>query len=437
MSVRHTMTERLLPLRQRGFTTLVTTLVLLLLTVLVAYYTAAGAIMEQRMAANQVRSKQALLAAQAGIDQALDHMKKGGICQTTACQNTATGGANATTPDLLTPVGFSASSSTYKVAYGSPTVALPVCPSSSSAAFPPAGFTYPSTFEQVMIYSCGWSDDSTAVHRITVIAAGTRTQPSNPNPVPLISLGTANLLTGGVSILNYFNDMTIWTGASMLGQSATGKTFIRDTTTAIVPDPTFNYRNTGNSPSCNNPPTGYVCSTKGSTIGLDVIQGDTNLSTLTVPQLFQGVMGAPEATWRDTVAAYRIDLTGTLTNADSTSISFLNSAAFNSSDSNGSVWVEGSTSISGTVGSANAPKIIVINGDLTLGSNAVINGNIFVTGKVTTNGTPTIYGTLTVGDSTNTTGNMNIIYDPYTKAPSGGTTQLGAPTKLAGSWKDW
>ena len=45
---------------------------------------------------------------------------------------------------------------------------------------------------------------------------------------PLVTRGVTNFLTGGASVFNYFNDLTVWSGGSMLGQSNTGKTFIRD-----------------------------------------------------------------------------------------------------------------------------------------------------------------------------------------------------------------
>lgn len=422
----------------RGYTTLIMSMVLLLLTVLVAYYASGSALLEQRMSANQMRSKQAFAAAQAGIEQALDYMKNGGICKTTACQGTAVGGANATTPDVVTPASLN-SNAVYRVAYCSATVTPPACPTDvpTPNAFA-ASCTYPVSFTKVTAFSCGWSDDHAAVHRIVIGISGTPAIPAGKSPpAPLLSIGTANLLTGGATIMNYFNDLTVWSGANFLGQSMTGKTFIRDTVNYPTPVTSVDYRNTGSSPACNNPPTGYVCSTQGSTTGFDVIQGDTSLSTLTADTLFQGSFGTSQGTWRDTVAQYSIDLNHTLANPTSTDINSLYSSTINSNDSIKSIWIEGNASITGTVGSASNPKIIIVNGDLSLTSGAIINGIIFVTGNLTANGTPTVYGSVSVAGTSSATGNMKIIYDNFNSVSGPGYGGSGSPTKVNGSWKDW
>lgn len=445
---------------QRGYTTLVTTLVLLLLTALVAYYTSASAILETRMSANEVRSKQAIAAAQAGLDAALEHMRSGGICQT---QNSS----NCVLQSLGTGLGYTliqadslsspslGSGAQYAVSYCSVSTpppspycrtqgVPPTCNTTTYNATPSSAGPAPANTGQVMAYSCGWSADGTAAHLATVAFSGTGTKGTINFP-PLISIGTTNLLTGGASIMNYYNDLNVWTGASILGQSNTGKTFVRDTTAYPVAQCNSSFLNTGNSPSCNNPPTGYVCSTQGSTIGFDVIQGDTNLSTLTSDTLFQAVYGDTEADWRDNVASYRIDPTGAIANSN-TSTSFLNSTAFNTPGAYPSVWIEGNTTLSGTIGqytdaqgnTQGLQKTIVIHGDLSLGSNTVIYGNVFVTGNFTASATATIYGSVTVGGTSTGNGNLKIIYDPF--GSCGGTiatTQPGTPTKVNGTWKDW
>lgn len=408
---------------QRGLAALMLTLVLLLLTLLIAYYTSSGAIQEQRMAANYVRAKQAAKAAQAGIDLAVDYMKNGGA------DHDGNGSADALTPTALVASGTSA---VYKVAYCSTADTTRTCPTTSSGTIT---CTAPTSLTSVQAFSCGWSDDDTAVQVASQIIQGTPgTAGGKLPPLPLTARGNADLLVGGASIMNYFNDLTVWSGGTFFGQSMTGKSFVRDTVNYPYASNSFNYRNTGNSPACNNPPTGYVCSTQGSTTGHDVVQGDTNLSGLTTAQLFESNFGTDQTTYRDDVAAWTVDLNSGMSNESSTDINSI----YGKQDT--SIWVNGDTTINGTIGSEGHPVILIVDGNLTLGAGAVINGYVFVTGNMGANGTPTVYGAMTVGGNATTTGNMKIVYDPFSGTnapPCGSTCQLGTPTRVPGSWKDW
>ena len=66
------------PRHQRGAATIFITIVLLLAIALMGLYTNRGAIMEQRLASNEVRAKQSFAAANAGIDAALAFWRGGG-----------------------------------------------------------------------------------------------------------------------------------------------------------------------------------------------------------------------------------------------------------------------------------------------------------------------------------------------------------------------
>jgi hypothetical protein len=415
------------PRRQQGVAALFMTFILLLVAGLVLLYTSRGAVMEQRLSANEIRTKQAFAAANSGIDHALAYMVNGGIDH---------GGDG--TPDTLNSLTLTQSGGTgtpqpvyYRAVYCLPGAAV-TCPAAHTTA---PTCTAPTDFAEVMVASCGWSDDDSAVHLVTQRIGGT---PSLPGavPNPLISRGTANLLVGGASVLNYFNDLTVWSGGSMLGQSMTGKTFVRDTvayptgdkTTDSDNDGTPNYRDTGNSPSCNNSPTGYVCATQGSTFGHDTVTGDTRLTQGTDDDFFELFFGESPADYRDKTASWVVDTNNSLSTENST---YINSIVGMGDQA---IWVTGDVSLPGNVGSKDHPVILIIDGDLALVSNAEINGVVFVRGDVTGNGTPTIYGAMIVAGDANITGNPNIIYDPY-----GGTSLLhnGKATKLQGSWKDW
>lgn len=421
---------------QRGISTLFVTLVLLLLSSLVVFFAARGAINEQRLSANELRTKQAFAAATAGLEHAMTHFGKsadGGLDQFT----NATGVAppdNSADPISGQSALFSGAQrpSYYEARYCDPDSAAPQCPTTHTATFSCGTALPTSKFRNPLFVACGWSDDDTAVVRLVQRAGRAPTLPGKITS-PVVTKGSTTLMTGGASIFNYFNDLTIWAGGSAVTSgSMTGKTFIRDITTDQTPSPTRDFRGTSqgsNSPGCNNPWPGYDCSTDGSASGHDMVFNDTNLSTLTGDQFFAKFMtpSTPDA-FRD-AATWKVDLNNGMTGEDSTDINSL------AGKQDAVIWVEGNVnSLSGTIGSVDKPVILVVNGDLDLGSNANIYGLVYVRGNFTSSGTPTIYGSL-ISQGTATGGsNLKIIYDPGVLAGSG---QLGKAGKVQGSWKDW
>jgi hypothetical protein len=376
--------------------------------------------MEQRLSANEIRAKQALAAANAGVDHALAYLRNGGADLTNASPITA---------NSLTSSG--GTQSYYKVAFRKSTETPTVsCPSTRGGAF--LSDTTITDLTKVAAVACGWSDDDSSVQRVVQLMTAT---PSTGGSIstPIITKGTTNLLTGGASAFNYFNDLTVWSGGSLLGQSNTGKTFTRDVVSDPVAVSTRDYRNTGNSPGCNNPPAGYSCSTQGSTLGHDTVGGDTNLSSLSADAFFQKFMGAPPTNYRENTATWIVDLSGALATKNSTSIGSIDNMV------NNTIWVEanGTTPVSlpaGPIGTPERPVVLVINGNLALGANTVINGLVFVTGDISGNGSPTVYGALISAGSANVTGNPKVIYDPKVL---GAAVNTGKAAKLQGSWRDW
>lgn len=403
---------------QQGAGTLVVVLILLLLSTLVVFFTARTAVNEQRLSANEIRSKQAFDAASAGQDVGLAYFSRG---------------SNPLDTTLSTPTLYSSGRPVYyQVTFCSPTTYatadLPACPSAHTGTLT---CTHPTTSEgrTPIVVSCGWSDDDQAIVRQVQKASGT---PSLAGDItaPVVSRGATNMLTGGASIFNYFNDLTIWSGGNVPIQSATGKSFIRDVSTDSTAT-SSDYRNTGNSPSCNNPPAHYTCSSQGGTInslGPDVIPQDSFLSSMSAAEFFANFMGRTPNTYRDTVATYRVDLDGTITGEDSNSVASLTGLT------DEVIWVEGDVSGLGDVGTLTHPVILVINGNLDLSANTNINGLVYVTGTVSGNGSPTIYGALISAGNVNTNGNLKVIFDPNVL---GQLPHMGQPAYVPGTWRDW
>ena len=399
---------------QRGAATIFVTVVLLLAVGLIALYTNRGAIMEQRLSANEIRAKQAFAAASAGLDYALAYMRDGGV-------DHLIGGVYDDVADTLATDATALTTGHFKAAYSEPTAAIPPCPSTppaTNAALP--GITAPTDLTNVLTISCGWSDDNTSVQRLVVGMRATKNTNGNGSS-PLVTKGNADLLTGGASIFNYFNDLTVWSGASILGQSNTGKTFVRDTVnypTASITDP---YRVASNSsPACNLPPTGYTCSTQGSTLGHDTVSGDTNLSSLSDDQYFESFFGQTPTAYRNETANVLLD------QSTVGSIDGMRGVT---------IWVDGNTSLgSVTIGTPDRPVKLIIDGNLDMSSNLVINGMVYVTGNITSQGTPTIYGALLSAGNATVTGNLKIVYDPKAFGSGPGEGKAG---KVPGSWRDW
>lgn len=410
------------PQRQQGAATIFITIVLLLAVGLIALYANRGAIMEQRLAANEIRAKQAFAAANAGLDAALAQWRA-------VTPNIPTTNADRV---ALTPLQNGGGQASYYQAglYDSdPAVAKPACPALRTTAMPLA--PQPPALTQIIVVSCGWSDDNTSVQRVSQVI-GPSESTGGTVQTPLIARGTANLLTGGATIMNYFNDLTIWSGGSVLGQSMTGKTFVRNIATNAIASENDPYRATGNSPACLNPPAGYECSTQGGTIGHDTVTGDTNLANKTHAQFFQYLFGKELTAYRDT------DATKILSgNNTSSMVGMKNEVVWiegNASFPNGSPVI-GAARIPGNPGTPAAPVIIIVNGDLDLsGFNGEINGMIYVHGNVTGNGGPTIYGAMIVAGNANASGNLKIIFDPVGLT---NTPNIGRAAKLPGTWRDW
>lgn len=416
---------------QQGAATIFITIVLLLAVALIALYTNRGAIMEQRLSANEIRAKQAFAAANAGLEQALAFWRNGG---NPLAPVTVTPPVDVTLNNPGPPVG---PLSYFRARYCSSAVVPPACPPRHTDAMP---CTAPPSLTEIVVLSCGWSDDDTSVQRVTQIIGPSESLGGNVT-VPLVARGTADLLNGGATVMNYFNDLTVWTGQSLVGMSMTAKTMVRN----IVTNPTASendpFRVTV-SPGCNL--AGYVCSSKGATMGHDTVTGDTNLSLLSQPDFFKYMFGKPVDVYRDTTATWIVDPAGTLTNRDSTSIDSIRGMT------DQVIWIEGN--VNGTLPSGASevigaprmpgppvipakPVIIIINGNLDLSSfNGTINGLVYVHGNVTGGGNPTIYGALVVAGNATPTGNINVIYDPILLGAAG---KIGKAAKLPGTWRDW
>lgn len=410
--------------RPHGVATIFVVVVLLLAVGLILLYTVRGTVAEYRLSANEVRAKQALAAANAGIDHALAHLHNGGL-------DHDKDGA----PDILTALTLTATggtASTYKVVFADSGSTLPACPASSTGAW--GTVTAPTELTAMVAVSCGWSDDNTSALRVVQRLTST---PSTRGTVttPLVSRASTDMLTGGTTIMNYFNDLTVWSGGALLATQANPTTFVRNVFTHPTVDPTVEYRLPANvnSPNCTNPPTGYTCSTTSTVQGHDVIVSDTNLGNMTKDAYFEYFMGQAPTLYRTNTATWVVDVNNTLPDAEQNS----DSLASIKDMTDNTIWIEGDATISTDLGTPEKPVVLIVNGNLNLGGgNTEINGLVYVTGNVTSagGGNTKIYGGLIGADGANLQGNLVIIYDPNVLRRA---QRMGKATRVQGGWRDW
>lgn len=405
--------------RQDGAATLVVAVVLLVAVTLAVLFTASTAIMETRMSANEVRAKQAHAAAQAGIDHAIALVRTAPIPS-----------------DLSAIVN---DQDRYRFRFCRRPEDLVADDQCSCGTEGPSGRT-------AVVYSCGRSDDGSAVQRLSIAVSSPGVlPPGGPPAAPLISRGNANVLTGGATIINYYTNLTVWTGQSVLGQSNTSTTLIRDANAAaptLIDDPTdandpprqiwTDAPEPGTSPGCNNPPTGYVCTSRGSNFGPDVIDADTSLSALSDADYFERFFGAEPDAYRDAILPInKTSPYGTLSGL----AGVIPGQVF---------WIDGDVTLDRSLGTVENPVVLIVDGDLAIGSNHTIHGVVAVTGDASGSGTPTIRGSLIVGGQSNFGGgggsggaNVKLIYDPNVILRATEDTKGFAGGTIPATWRDW
>ena len=390
---------------QRGAAALPISVLLLFVAALVLIAVSKTTLMEQRISGNEIRARQAMQAAQAGISHAAAYMNSGGI------DHNSNSAADAITPLALTQ------GASYQVYYCNPNEEPPVdaCDNASSRTNCAGGFIDVVGFATPLVLACGWSDDGLAKQPVVVsISRATSLADAPENPV--ISKGEVNV-QGSATITNYFSNLTIWTGNPVSSVGNSGKTFVRNpkepqpAITAIPPD----------RPTACKESDDYICLTDKSIRGPDIIDNDLTLKNMSDEEMFEKFFGQDFATYRDDIA------TRTLAAGQVSSLAGIKGE---------SIVVTGASSGVGlpSMGSRASPVVVIIEGDLSQTGNTTIYGVVYVMGNVSGSGNFTVYGNVTVEGNVAGTGSLDIIFDPFVISNS---RRLGQPGLLSGSWRDW
>lgn len=392
--------------RQTGVATLLVTMILFISATLLVLYAANTAVGEQRMSANEVRSKQALEAAQAAVDLSIQNINGGGAFTYAPTEASATW----TAQNSRLRGRFCAN---YADAVDQ------VCSDLHSDGIAPGCTAPDADASGAWLVACGWSDDSAARRRIISFVGKASPLPGNITN-PLTARGSV-AMGGNPTVVNYYNNLTVWTGNNLSSSSATGKTVLRrPSSPAGVLTPSEVAAQVGGGNQVCNPSQApdLICTTSSGVVGPDVIQGDPTLSALSDSQFFENFLGMTPTEYKSLMAQEVV------AGADAGTIS-----------EGGKVyWVDGDATIDQDIGSEAEPVVLVVDGDLNLSGSPTIFGVVFVTGTLNQAGGTTIRGALLASGTVSGSGSLNVIYDPNAIAGGG---DLGSFATVPGTWRDF
>lgn len=389
------------PQRQKGAASLIVSIVILALITFVTLYTSKTILTEQKISNNDYRSKQAFQAAEAGIGSAINYYSEDPDVD-------SDGNLDSVFDTDNDGVGDSSNS----VVGASNRVIVTAQDLSGNMTI-------------IRVTSQGFSDDDSASRTIVQDISTVNPLPGLPSN-PFTTRGTV-VITGSATIHNPEGHSTIWSGGDVdLGANNSTATEVADVTDA-------NYPSCMDTPmSCN-----VLQSSNRVTVGLDVIEHDSNLANLSSAEFFENFFGMSPTNFRDSMVS--LDTTAANANTDVQLAT------------NEIIWVEGDTVFSNntTVGckvvvtgnnvcadADTKPSIMIINGNATFGGTTQFYGIVYVTGSITISGNSTVYGALVGGSSvTNNTGGSLDIW--YNSDVLNRTLRNGPLGSSAGSWRDF
>lgn len=430
--------------KQAGAITLLTSVIILMLATILVIAVSRTTLMEQRISGNQIRSRQASAAAEAGLNAGLAYLVATVMpphslptdpvptkATVTAGDAVPAGGDkdNNNEPDTYTAADgvtddsdlatlTDSTSNQYSVAFCDPAKNLTdiSCPDAPGAVIcTPAPAI---ALNRPRVVACGWSDDGfgrSMVSQLVGVLKGINTGPSNP----LTAKGEVNV-QGSATVTNYFNNLTVWSGETLTKIGNAGKTFVRKPTVAppmatVFPPPPPTSCSTSDD---------YVCTTDKNSTGPDVIDSDPTLSSLDPGEMFTNYFGV------SSVAEYKTR--ATMPNITNASADTLNGVLGQAIVVNGNLT---SNMSNFTIGSRDRPVVLVINGDWTGSGNTTIYGIVYVTGDIDLSGNKLIYGAAVIEGNVEGTGSLDVIFDPV--AVANAKNGVGKSGWVPGSWRDW
>ncbi|MDX1490104.1 MAG: hypothetical protein R3332_02385 [Pseudohongiellaceae bacterium] len=384
--------------RQSGVLTLVISLVILTLSTLVTFNVSKAVLMEQKIANNDLRAKQAFEAAEAGVLAAVAYLDNDPDVDSDSVID----------PVFDTNNDGLGDSNTAVVGTGSVVVTTTDLSTDMTT---------------ILITSQGFSDDQSATRTITQVLSTINPLPNMPDN-PLTTKGTI-IISGSATVHNPEGHSTIWSGSDIdLGSNNSTSTEVPDIGGATYP-------------GCMDIPMScsLVSASNRLIAGVDIIENDSSLGALTSDEFFRNFFGLSPTTFRSA-----------LTTIDTTPADIVADAHLASQEV---IWVEGDVTISGiTVGCTTAvtgnnvcpaantkPSIVVVNGNATFTGTPHFYGLLFIRGDTLGSGNVTVHGAMVIaGNASSTGGSLDIWYNSDVLES---TAKAGASTGSSGTWKDF
>ena len=393
---------------QRGFATLLTSLIILVGITLITLFTARTTLMEQRMSANHYRSSQAYAAAYAAYSYGLSYFNQGGFDQN-----------NDGVIDYTQAAPYSLNLTSANSTQTSATLYFDNNVSNCSAS--------PPNFSQGKLVGEGLSDDGKGRHTINQCVTTLDILRGGGPEQPLISRSSVSL-TGNASVINRYGNTTIWSGDPViLGNSNSIKTYIRDAGTPLS-------ASTAVLESTDSTVATQIISSSNLGIGFDIIESDPALSGLTAEDFFD-----------NTFVLSRDDIEDLAQIADQL---FTDDDIANIDGLTGLIWIEGDSHLSGgNIGTRTQPAIVIFNGNAQITGNPTIYGLVYVRGQLKVSGTVSVVGASVIeGDPSLVpagqgpiigNGTINQVFAPSLLQNDNGPPLVGLTVAVAGTWKDW
>ncbi len=418
-------------LYQRGFATLITTIMILLAITLTTLYTANTIVFEQKVSANFNRAEQSLAASMAGVDAALEYYNSYSLLTNTPSSTAAFTRtlADGSKYDVTFCAVFNEAERTTFFNDPENCIQLGSFDPTANATYDPDPENEPQL--AIGIVSVGLGDDDTGRRVVSLFASAAPVLDPGSTPAqPLVAGGTV-AISGNITIFNRYANATVWSGGDTGAGSNSVETYLNDGT-LVTPaekdaNPALNEATRLELTNTNYPAVLNARLSSKADLGLnsDVLDGDPNLSTLEDFELF-------EAFFASTMDGIRAQAE----NADQL-FTDINDIA----GKIGLMWVEGSASYGPfheDVGTPHTDKsaIIVVDGDLNI-NGGTIYGLLFVIGDLSLGGGVVILGAVVAtGAVDKSGGGAIVVYDPEAldDPPGGNEKSRGV---VQGTWRDW
>ena len=395
-------------LPERGAATLAVATLLLAAASLLAVVIARPMAAELRLAGGEMRDQQAFQAAQAAVDRAI------------ATLDAATGFDTA----ALDAEG-AAANGPWRAAFCAPEASPESlqCAAAGAPAFTGACTPPGANAISVWVVGCGWSDDRTSRRRIVAQAAAIDPLPggvSNPLTTPR---GVA-FSAGNSTVTNYHANLTIWSGQPVTqGAAGNGKTVIRRPTrpaNALTGDEVVAQVGNGDRVCSATQAPDLLCTTSAGVFGPDVVQADPSLLRLSADEFVTNFLGLSLTEYKSAVADRVVPASEASALAGAGLVTVVE----------GAVSWGGNTSL----GTASAPAIVVVDGDVSVSGGPTFVGVLVIRGSLSVSGSMVVRGAVLASGPVSANGTLNVIYDPQVTALA---RRLGRHGVVPGSWRDF